>query len=137
MQTGMGHHPSASERNADANLSDIWDYAPADGVVVPMTPPIIKRKRKGPLGLTARGSEGEGDECLKGLLPSYNVEHRIKSSDMSRLTIIGNPQLTWNLDKAHSNHPGKVCADVILLSLKPYRGNPTVRDFRGLDGNGT
>ena len=127
MQTGKGHDPSASVRNADANSPGNWDHAPADGVVIPMTLPITKEKRKGPLGLTARRNERTEVITRKGYqhYPEW----------WTKCTMLETP-LTWNLDKAHSNLSGKGCADAVSLSLKPYWGKPAVRDFRGLVGNG-
>ncbi|MEM0050618.1 MAG: hypothetical protein QXW80_06700 [Candidatus Micrarchaeia archaeon] len=62
MQTWMVHHPSVPGRNVEVNLPDIWDNAPADIIIVAITMVIISRKNKGPLDLTARRSEGVGEE---------------------------------------------------------------------------
>ncbi|MEM3907989.1 MAG: hypothetical protein QXV17_07675 [Candidatus Micrarchaeaceae archaeon] len=57
-----GASPGASQRNAEVNLSNIYDDAPADEVIVAITTVITSMKGKGPLDLMAIGSEDLADE---------------------------------------------------------------------------
>jgi hypothetical protein len=111
----------------------------AHGAVVAMTPVITSRKSKGPLdhvchrqrevnGVLSLGLSGSG--CTDGpqLRNSASVGHK------TAVQLVQRPGVD---DEVCSKPEGKAAHEIYeRQGLKPDTGNRSVRDFRGLGGNG-
>ena len=106
----------------------------AHGVIVAMTPVIISRRSQGPLDRVSHSIRK-----VEGIWPSLPSNfgstggpQRYASAGHGTSTV----QLFQTNDEVCSKPQGKTAHETEGHGLKPYSRDETVRDFRGLGGNG-
>lgn len=101
-----------------------------------MTSVITSRKSKGPLGYRGCGMYEDLGYCPAGLYGPRGVEHVIERPKVVHVSTFLKRSSHANCNEAYRKpeHFGKALGE--KRDLKPDWGNPTVRDFRGGEGNG-
>jgi hypothetical protein len=106
----------------------------AHGVIVAMTPVIISRRSQGPLDCA-----GHSIRKVEGIWPS--LPSNFDCTDCPQLYAsaghgTSTVQFFQTNDEVCSKPRGKTAHEIEGHGLKPYSRDETVRDFRGLGGNG-
>ena len=104
----------------------------AHGVIVAMTPVITSRRSQGPLD-----HDGHLQREVDGVLPVWLSSSGCTDGPQSvghKTSAVQSFQFSGVYDEMCSKPQGKAAHE--RHGLKPYSRNETVRDFRGLDGNG-
>jgi len=135
MQSREGPHSiSATAGRLKANSRSVWAWGLAHEGVVAMTPVITSRRSEGPLGHCGRGRRDGPGYCSNELTRPLGVGHVMKQPIGAHVPALMKRSGHANRGEAHRKPKGKALGE--MQDLKPYWGNPAVRDFRGGGGNG-
>ena len=118
--------------NVEHEVGHVRVVGSAHGVIVAMTSVIISRRSQGPLD-----HAGQLQRKVEGACPLWS-ENFGCTDEPQHLASVGSKtsavQLFQVNDEVYSKPQGKAAHD--RHGLKPDTGNRSIRDFRGLDGNG-